>query len=176
MGSIPTASTNSMNSNRPPGRGSVPGPGRRFRLGSTVGRAAARQAPSGSARGFAEQQRQSRCFPLEHFCVVQRRPYLVLCRNSSLTAGDERSVRRGVGLDELIVRPLANDSPEAVRPEAQEVRGFADRRGSGSGPASRRAWRERWRLRVRSLETRLTAAEALLGEHDHGPVSPPSRA
>jgi uncharacterized integral membrane protein len=38
-------------------------------------------------------------------------------------------------------------------------------------------WVERWRLRarVRSLETRLTAAEALHGEHDRGPTSPPSR-
>lgn len=38
-------------------------------------------------------------------------------------------------------------------------------------------WVERWRLRarVRSLETRLTAAEALHGEHDRGPASPPSR-
>ncbi len=37
-------------------------------------------------------------------------------------------------------------------------------------------WFERWRLRVRvrSLETRLAAAEALLGEHDRGPASPPS--
>lgn len=38
-------------------------------------------------------------------------------------------------------------------------------------------WVERWRLRarVRSLETRLTAAEALHGEHDRGPTAPPSR-
>jgi len=37
-------------------------------------------------------------------------------------------------------------------------------------------WFERWRLRVRvrSLETRLTAAEALLGEHDRGAAPPPS--
>jgi uncharacterized integral membrane protein len=39
-------------------------------------------------------------------------------------------------------------------------------------------WFERWRLRarVRSLKTRLSAAEALLGEHDRGPASPPSPA
>jgi uncharacterized integral membrane protein len=39
-------------------------------------------------------------------------------------------------------------------------------------------WFERWRLRarVRSLETRLTAAEALRSEHDRGPASPPSLA
>ena len=39
-------------------------------------------------------------------------------------------------------------------------------------------WFERWRLRVRvrSLETRLTAAEALLGEHDRGPAAPPTLA
>lgn len=37
-------------------------------------------------------------------------------------------------------------------------------------------WVERWRLRsrVRSLETRLTAAEASLGGHDRGPAAPPS--
>jgi uncharacterized integral membrane protein len=37
-------------------------------------------------------------------------------------------------------------------------------------------WLERWRLRarVRSLETRLAAAEARLGEHDRGPAPPPS--
>lgn len=37
-------------------------------------------------------------------------------------------------------------------------------------------WVERWRLRarVRSLETRLAAAETLLGEHDRGPTSPSS--
>jgi uncharacterized integral membrane protein len=39
-------------------------------------------------------------------------------------------------------------------------------------------WFERWRLRARvgSLETRLAAAEALRGEQDRGPASPPSRA
>ncbi len=37
-------------------------------------------------------------------------------------------------------------------------------------------WFERWRLRarVRSLESRLSAAEALLGERDRGPAPPRS--